>query len=291
MSSFLKKNGRKVSYSNEVWKVVLEDGTEAIFKTSKDGDLSRNDMEETAFDFSVHTKLAYLPPIVLRSVKLPGASKSKLGFLSVFVETNIDAVALTLKEFEAWINSVDEPARSNYKVFNYVFGNWDIGSDNTLLLERKNGDKAQRFIIAIDNNCLINLQKVKYGELQFARYYYLYDDDTQEADPFPFEQSKECDESARQMILKKYGRRITKREHNYVIFNGDYWAQFYGMDYYKFMLYPESIPEETVQTLKGLKREQLREIMARKHNMDQRREAIVDGILERRDSMLEHFGA
>ncbi|MDR1260151.1 MAG: hypothetical protein LBJ83_00220 [Oscillospiraceae bacterium] len=279
MHKYLEDNGRKSSYSSEVYKVTLEDGTEAVFKIAP-----KCHTEELAFNFSVYTKLAYLPPIVFRSVKLPQSTQEKNGFLSLFVKTDIDAGSLKFQEFKNWLNEIPEPNKSNYSIFNFVFGNYDAGPLNILLLNRDN----KQFPILIDNECLLWLQKVKYGDLPFIRWHRLFDANSDS--PFPFDKAKEVTAETRKTIKKQYGYFPNRRVHNYIIFNGYYWLQFIEDVAYSFLLYPDTLPKNTIPILKSLTKERLEEIVTKTHDMNAHKEAMIDGILERRDAVLKHFG-
>jgi hypothetical protein len=297
MRDFLQRRKKQTVFSGSVFKVTLEGGIEAVFKTTSGGDMVRDRMEETAYDLSVYTNLAYIPPTVHRTLECDfdgnGRVGGKSGFLSLFVDTEFDLLGCTKEQFCAVLSKIDEEELLNYKIFNFVFGNWDVGPGNVLVARYGNGKEARYHIVAIDNEGIANLQKVRYGQVPFVRWLKC-PGAGENIQNFPFEKMEASNESSRGMIASKYGQWPPQRRHNYVLFDGAYWIQFtdfiWGSESdITDLLYPERLPETAKEKLKSLTKENLIVLIAQSTNITDFMRARVDGFIERRDMLLEHF--
>lgn len=296
----LKLENRHADFAGLVYKVKLDNGLEAIFKTDTNGYLSEGKMEETAYDISVATKISFVPPTVYRSLTCNfegnGKSLTKTGFLSLFVKTDEDLICLSKNQFNKLFSRTGKERMANFKIFNFVFGNWDVGPHNMLIYKYNRDKEVDYFPISIDNEGISNFQKVRYGEIPFVKFY---NSGTHENEQivFPFDSAKFSDKESKQKVYSILGYYPQSRIHNYIIWNGKYFAQFIGSYWgspsdITDLLYTNYLPEKTKKTLQSLSRQKLLKIM----NEDEKSAssgliAIIDDMLERRDMLLDHFNA
>ncbi|GHV30397.1 hypothetical protein FACS189481_4570 [Clostridia bacterium] len=297
MKDFLLRNKKQAIFSGSVFKVTLEGGIQAVFKTTPDGNMMRYRMEETAYDLSVQTKLAYVPPTVHRTLECDfnrnGHMQEKIGFLSLFVDTEFDLPKSTKEQFYAFLSKLSEDELCNYKTFNFVFGNWDVGPHNVLVAKDGDNENAHYHLIAIDNEGMANLQKVQYGKVPFVRWLTCPGAGRNIHD-FPFDQAKASDEASRETIAKRYNQWPPKRRHNYVLFDGVYWTQYtdfwWGSENNTTdLLYPERLTETAKEKLKSLTKENLLELIAQSNDITDFMKTRVDGFIERRNILFKHF--
>lgn len=298
MRDFLRRCKKQAVFSGSVFRVALEGGIKAVFKTTSDGNMVRDRMEETAYDLSAYTNFAYVPPTVHRTLECDfsgnGRAEKKSGFLSLFVDTEFDSLRYTKEQFCAILSKIDEEELLNYKVFNFVFGNWDVGPGNVLVARCDSGKETRYHLVAIDNEGIANLQRVRYGEAPFVRWLKC-PGAGENIQDFPFDEVNRSGETSREMVARKYGQWPPKRQHNYALFDGAYWAQFadfiWGSESdVTDLLYPKRLTETAKEKLKSLTKESLLELIAQSAGITDFMKARVDGFIERRDMLLEHFG-
>ena len=182
---------------------------------------------------------------------------------------------------------------ANFKIFNFVFGNWDVGPHNMLISEYKRGNNIDYFPISIDNEGIANIQKVRYGAIPFVKFF-----GTNSSNPkteFPFDEAKLSDTAAKQEVSKELNFYPPGRTHNYIVWSGCYWAQFFD-SYWDSpsditdLLYADYLPPKTKIALKNLSKEQLFKIFDKtEQTASEHLKEIVIGILERRDMLLAKF--
>ena len=297
MREALKSDNRNADFSGAVYKVKLSNGLEAVFKTTDSGNLAKDRMEEAAYDISVATGIAFVPPTVHRNLTADfnktGHTQTKTGFLSLFVENQTDLISLSKTKFDELLERSGEERVANFKIFNFVFGNWDVGPHNMLISEYKRGNNIDYFPISIDNEGIANIQKVEYGEIPFVKFF-----ETNSSIPkteFPFDEAKLSDTAAKQEVSEKIGFYPLGRTHNYIVWNGCYWAQFFD-SYWGSpkdivdLLYTNYLPPKTKIALKNLSKEQLFKIFGKtEQTASEHLKGIVAGILKRRDMLLTEF--
>ncbi|MBQ3068254.1 MAG: hypothetical protein IJC97_04410 [Oscillospiraceae bacterium] len=297
MREVLKSANRNADFSGMVYKVKLSNGLEAVFKTTEEGNLTKDRMEEAAYDISVATGIAFVPPTVHRALTADfnktGHTQTKAGFLSLFVRTQTDLISLSKTRFDELLERSGKERVANFKIFNFVFGNWDVGPHNMLISEYKRGNNIDYFPISIDNEGIANIQKVEYGEIPFVKFF-----GTNSSIPkaeFPFDEAKLSDTAAKQEVSNKLGFYPPGRTHNYIIWNGCYWAQFFD-SYWGSpkdivdLLYTNYLPPKTKIALKNLSKEQLFKIFGKtEQTASEHLKEIVAGILKRRDMLLTEF--
>ncbi|MGN1039400.1 MAG: hypothetical protein ACI4PI_01780 [Oscillospiraceae bacterium] len=297
MREVLKSANRNADFSGMVYKVTLSNGLEAVFKTTEEGNLTKDRMEEAAYDLSVATDIAFVPPTVHRALTADfnktGHTQTKTGFLSLFVETQTDLISLSKTKFDELLERSGKERVANFKIFNFVFGNWDVGPHNMLISEYKRGDNIDYFPISIDNEGIANIQKVEYGEIPFVKFFGA--NSSTSKTEFPFDEAKLSNAAAKQEVSNQLGFYPPGRTHNYIIWNGRYWAQFFD-SYWGSpkdiidLLYTNYLPPKTKIALKNLSKEQLFKIFGKtEQTASEHLKEIVAGILKRRDMLLAGF--
>ncbi|MDR1354342.1 MAG: hypothetical protein LBJ38_02265 [Oscillospiraceae bacterium] len=283
MREYLKSQGRRVSYSTEVYKVTLQDGTDAVFKPG-----SGAEMEEAVSDLANSLGLGYVPPVVRREVTINGKSGTKSGLLSLYVPTDIDACTFSVTQMRDKLSTAaDENDVVGWQCLNFLVGNYDLDFGNLLLASAKN---SRVIPVSIDNEGIRRVPRIQYGELPFVRWRDLGGSHDQADKPFPFVDGKPCDESARRMLKNQYGIAVTRREHSYAIYNGYYYAQFTDEDPFTFMICPEELTAKTATTLKDLTKEKVVGIISKSVPDSAPIDEIASSVMDRRDALLQHFG-
>jgi hypothetical protein len=227
MKEYLQSCGKKAEFDGEVYFVELDNGLKAVFKSLPKDDLGDAYAEVAAYQASIILGFPHVPPTVMTTIK------GMKGSLQLFVETDIDALDPGIYDSALKETPLEDVA--NLHLFYFVFGQWDSGPHNILILK----DKEKTHLIAIDNSGIRNHQHVKYGSLPFVRV--LYSDKLQTNDwdkPFPFEQVKTIEnpttEKMRQIFantlpesyyqsFKSYGLPL-----RYVTYRNSLWKQYHA---------------------------------------------------------------
>jgi hypothetical protein len=157
------------------------------------------------------------------------------GSLQLFVETSIDALAPGV--FDQTLKEVDRDELAHLKLFYFVFGQWDTGPHNILIIE----DQTKKHLIAIDNSGIRNRQHVRYGELPFVRM--CYNDAFKTNDwgkPFPFDKAQIIHNPTGENLKKVFGNKLPenfyktfktyKDPFKYVLYENSLWRQFHAFD-------------------------------------------------------------
>jgi hypothetical protein len=284
MEDYLKEHGKTADFDGEVYSVYLENGLHCVFKVTTDEILG----ELIAYKISKEFGFGNVPPTIYVTLDLPieGQMVSKTGYLSLFVDSPIDLAKYSDEEFFALLAKMDPEEVANFKIFNFVFGNFDVGVHNTLIYKYNN----KLYPILIDNEGISNEKIVEYGDIPFVKFHYF-----DSIDDFPFSPSNiySCDKGARS-IFKKHGYNPPNYEHNFMIFKNSYWVQYKGQGHalrIKKLLYPDFIPENTKKSLDRMEREKLLNIFPQDEAMKSNVKRLIEQILERRDMLVKHnFG-
>jgi hypothetical protein len=288
MKEHLHSLGKKGEFDGDVFFVELDNGLKAVFKSLPKDDLGDACAEVAAYQASVDLGFPNVPPTVMANIK------GMKGSLQLFVETDIDALDPGI--YERALNAADEEDVANLHLFYFVFGQWDTGSHNILILK----DKRKTHLIAIDNSGVRNHQRVKYGNLPFVRV--CYSDKLQTNDwgkPFPFEQAKTIENPITESLRKTFGDKLPesfyqsfksyKLPFRYVTHQNSLWRQYHAGDEEFVMSFTNHLSDQTRKTLKRLDLPMLRKIFVCAKNADFFTPAYLEAILERRDQVLRHF--
>lgn len=156
MGNYLKRNGKSSDFSGKVYKIDLDGGIEAVFKVS---DSYQSSLAETAaYRMSKELKFFYVPPTVSRNIVIDGENRS--GTLQLFISTNIDLCAIEDEdEFNSYLkNNTNKDDLENFKIYNFVFGQWDVGGPNLFI--------KNEIPISFDNEHILDLSYFpSYGEM------------------------------------------------------------------------------------------------------------------------------
>jgi len=280
MREYLLETGKESDFCGQVFVVILDNGLKCVFKCEKDDDELKS--EVLAWKISKEFNLGNVVPVVYREINL-GNGKLEKGFLSLFAESDDDLLKYSEEEFYNFLNNLDKNEVIDYKIFNFLFGNFDVGAHNLLTCNRK--------LIMIDNEGIVNTQCVKYGDVPFIKFYQF---NRSSKFPvlnytFPFELARFADLVSRTEIKNKYNYNPTRYMHNFIIFDNSYWVQFIEENHakrIKNLIYTDCLPEEIKLKLNNITREKLQEIFKIKNK---RVENLILGILERKEMLIKKF--
>ncbi|MBA3813667.1 MAG: hypothetical protein H0X26_04135 [Alphaproteobacteria bacterium] len=288
MREHLQSTGKKAEFDGDVFFVELDNGLKAVFKNLPKDDLGDAHAEVAAYQASISLGFPNVPPTVMTDIK------GMKGSLQLFVETRIEALNPGI--YEHALNEVDEEDVANLHLFYFVFGQWDSGPHNILIVK----DKEKTQLIAIDNSGVRNHQRVKYGELPFVRV--CYSDKLKTNDwgkPFPFEQAKTIENPTTETLQKTFGDTLPASFYQsfkgyglpfrYVIHQNSLWRQYHAGDGEFLMSFTHHLSDRTRKALEGLNLSMLKKIFTSAKNADFLTPAYLEAILERRDQVLRHF--
>jgi hypothetical protein len=288
MKEHLESCGKKVEFDGEVYLVELDNGHKAVFKTFPPRHMADAYAEVAAYEASRVLGFPHIPPTVMTTLK------DQKGSLQLFVETDVDSLVPDL--YEAALKNVSADDMANLKLFYFVFGQWDTGPHNTLILK----DKTQNYLIAIDNSAICNPQYVRYGELPFVQLYYSDRLQTNDDDkPFPFDQAEIIKKPTTQKIRKIFGHKLPEDFYQqikfygptfrYVIYRNALWKQFHAGDEDFVLSFTDYLPEQTRKSLEGLNLAVLKRIFACAKGEAFLTPGYLQTILDRRDQVLTYF--
>ncbi len=285
MKNYLKSKSKKCDYSGKVYLVTLKNGLKAVFKSSE-GYLA----EIAAYKASRFLGFPFIPPTVIRRIR------GEKGSLQFFVSTDIDA--LNFKEYQKALKNILSKDLANLKLFYFIFGQFDTGPHNILILK----NKSRTFLIAIDNEGIRNRQFVRYGELPFVGI--LCSDKFNTNDwhqvNFPFENAQtifNCDEKKLRSIFQNkvpedfYSRFKNKKPFvfRYIIYQNRMWRQFHAFDKRFIKSYTEFFPEDAIKKLRSLDEKVLKKIFFDAIGSDFLTNKYLNSILDRRDQVLRKY--
>jgi hypothetical protein len=283
MRDYLEKHGRAADFNGEVYSVYLENGLHCVFKVTRD-DIHG---ELIAYKISKEFGFGNVPPTTCVTLDLPseGRMVSKIGYLSLFIDSHIDLAKYTDAELFDLLAKMDPEEVANFKIFNFIFGNFDVGVHNILIYKYNN----KLYPVLIDNEGIINEKMLmKYGEVPFVKFHYF-----DSVDDFPFSISCifPCDKNSR-TVFKKHGYNPPKYEHNFMIFKNAYWVQYSGKGHalrIRKLLYPDFIPENTRKSLQKMDKKKLLNIFPQDKTIKSKVNRLSEQILERRDMLIKQF--
>jgi hypothetical protein len=292
MHEYLPLNGKSSRFTSTVFLVELENGMSAVFKPDEEGD---SYFEEVAYQLSCYLGFPYIPPTVIRTIN--GVS----GSLQLFV--NADSQGAD----QEMLTRVDEDDFNRLKVFCFIFGQWDAYKDNLLLMEDKSTHKV--YPIAIDNNMIKMIQKVRYGESPYVALRYSKKINSHDFDrSFPFEQAVLIEDLSKENIKKIFSVSMPIgfieyfpyhcEKYKYVFYQNYLWRQF-DLDGQS-ISFVEKCSLETYSVLKSINLSDLKSIYAKampyifkgklyaKENESFIQE-YFDDILDRRDQVIKYL--
>lgn len=288
MKEHLESCGKKVEFDGEVYLVELDNGLKAVFKSFPQKHIGDAYGEVAAYEASVVLGFPHIPPTIMTTVK------GKEGSLQLFVETEVDPLVSGV--YEVALKEISANDIANLKLFYFVFGQWDTGPHNTLILK----DKHKTHLIAIDNSVISNSQYVIYGELPFVQLYYSDQLQTNDLDqPFPFDQAKVIKKPTTEKVRKVFGDKLPESFYQdfkfygpsfrYVVYHNSLWKQFHAGDEEFDISFTNHIPNQTRKSLEDLNLAVLKKIFSCAKGADFLTPAYLQAILERRDQVLRYF--
>ena len=288
MKDYLHSCGKKAEFDGNVFFVELDNGLKAVFKSLPKDDLGDAYAEVAAYQASVVLGFPHIPPTVMAEIK------GMKGSLQLFVKTNIDALDPGI--YDCALKDAPMEDVANLQLFYFVFGQWDSGPHNTLILK----DKENTHLIAIDNSGIRNHQHVKYGSLPFVRVRYSDTLQTNDWDkPFPFEQAKVIQNPTSEKLRKAFGDIFPESFYQtfksygfpfrYVIYRNSLWRQYHEGNKKFVMSFTNHLSDQTRKKLEGLNLPLLKKIFACAKNIDFLTPSYLEAILERRDQVLRYF--
>ncbi len=287
MQVFLASKGKKVEFEGKVFLVELDNGLKAVFKCLSEEEMDDAYAEVAAYHASIELGFPYIPPTVMRSME------GMKGSLQLFVDTPIDALAPGI--FKQALEKADPEEVANLKVFYFVFGQWDTGAHNILILD----GQETKHLIAIDNSGIKQRQYVRYGELPFVRTNYSEKLKTNDwyGVPFPFDQAKTIQHPTPEKLKEVFGNAFPDSFYQsfksyqssltYVIYQNSLWRQFHGGESEFVKSYTATISEKTYQALQHLDISLLNKFFKEAKGAEFLKDAYLEAILERRDQVLQ----
>ena len=289
MKEHLESREKKIEFDGEVYLVELDNGLKAVFKPLPEDDLDNSYAEVAAYEASVMLGFPHIPPTIMVTIK------GKKGSLQLFVETPLDALDLDVYR-KAFENApIDDVA--NLKLFYFIFGQWDTGPHNTLILK----DQAKTYLIAIDNSGICNRQHVKYGSLPFVRV--LYSDQLRTDDwdkPFPFDQEKSIENPTVEKVRRTFKKTLPDSfyaalkfydDHpfRYVVYQNSLWRRYHADEQLFIVSFTTYLPEQTKKKLEALNLAVLKKVFDVSKSADFPTSAYLKAVLDRRDQVLKYF--
>lgn len=288
MREYLQSLGKEAEFDGDVYLVELDNGLKAVFKPLSPDDIGDAHAEVAAYKASVNLGFPHIPPTVMTQIQ------GKKGSLQLFIETKIDS--LSPGAYESALSEVHPNDLANLKLFYFVFGQWDSGGHNLLILK----DKKKTSLVAIDNSGIRNHQYVKYGQLPFIRV--LYSDKINSNDwdkPFPFDQAKSIESPTAEKIRQTLGDLLPDGFYKsfksygppfrYVLYRNSLWRQYHAGNETFILSFADHLPDQTRKKLEKLNLATLKKIFEEAKNADFLTPAYLAAILERRDQVLQYF--
>ena len=164
LHDFFKKQNISISFTNDVYVIEFCNQTKAIFKPAKDEDVWYAYAEVAAYKASLWLGFPCVPPTILRDIN------DAWGSVQLYVQGDHDLV----------VNDLEQEAV--YKIFCFIFGQWDVCKSNRLVYK----DKKDLILVAIDNANIADRQKCKYGEHPYVCVW-AKDDNFYDNEPFSFD--------------------------------------------------------------------------------------------------------
>jgi len=295
MKEYLQSCGKRIEYEGNVFLVKLDNGLKAVFKSVPEDEIGDAYAEVAAYQASVVFGFPNVPPTIISQIN------SMKGSLQLFVETPIDSLKPGV--YESALKEASPEDVANLKFFYFVFGQWDTGEHNIVIL--KNQEKT--LLIAIDNSGICNHQHVKYGSLPFVQTRYSDALNTDDWDsPFPFEQAKTIEYPTTEKLQKTFGDAFPESFYQYVdkfyqsdkfrdlpfryvIYRNCLWWQYNAEDTKFILSFTSNLPDLTREKLKALDLTLLNKIFEDAQGNEFLTQVYLEAILERRDQVLRYF--
>lgn len=288
MREHLESSGKTAEFDGEVYLVELDNGLKAAFKSLPNDDIGDVYAEVAAYQASVVLGFPHIPPTVMTTIK------GMKGSLQLFVETEIDALAPGT--YEAALKEASADDLANLKLFYFVFGQWDSGAHNILILK----DQEKTHLIGIDNSGIRNHQYATYGSLPFVRV--LFSDKLETDDcgkPFPFELAKTIESPTTEKLREVFGNSLPESFYQsfksyslpfrYVTYRNSLWRQYHAGDEDFVISFTNHLPDQTRKSLEALNLSVLKKIFVCAKGADFLTPSYLEAILERRDQVLRYF--
>lgn len=144
MRSYLRRQGKAVRTINAVFIATLANGLKAVFKPERRPLHRYMYGEVAAYRASKMLGQKLVPPTVLKTYR------GKRGSLQFFVVTPYDM--LKMSDYTKNFTLLSRKARSDMKIFRYVFGLWDTHRGNLLIAQ---GKDETRYLALIDNSFIL----------------------------------------------------------------------------------------------------------------------------------------
>lgn len=288
MKEYLHSLGKKAEFDGNVFFLELDNGLKAVFKSLPAEDMGDAYAEVAAYQASIVLGFPHIPPTIMTEIK------GMKGSLQLYVETNIDALSPGVYESALKEAALEDIA--NLQLFYFVFGQWDTGPHNLLIVK----DKKKISLVAIDNSGIRNLQHVKYGTLPFVRVRYSDSLQTMDWDkPFPFESAKSIEDPTAEKLKQTFrdifpesfyqSFKSYKFPFRYVIYKNSLWRQYHAGDKEFILSFTNYLPDQTRKKLESLNLGLLKKIFSCAQNADFLTPAYFSAILERRDQVLQYL--
>lgn len=288
MREHLDSHGKKAEFDGDVFFVELDNGLKGVFKNLPNDDLGDGYAEVAAYQASVVLGFPHIPPTVMTSIK------GMKGSLQLFVETEIDALDQGI--YDAALKEASANDLANLKLFYFVFGQWDSGVHNILILK----DQDKTHLIAIDNSGIRNHQYATYGSLPFVRVLFSEKLETNDWDkPFPFELAKTIENPTTEKLREVFGNSLPESFYQsfksyslsfrYVTYRDCLWRQYHAGHEGFEISFTNHLPEQTRKSLEALNLPVLKKIFVCAKGADFLTPSYLQAILERRDQVLRYF--
>ncbi len=280
MKAYLKSKTKKYNYTGQVYLVFFDNGLKGVFKPG-----TNYHIEVSAYKMSRYLGFPLIPPTVIRNIN------GKKGSLQLFIKSDIDT--LNYRQYNKFIKQVSKNDIANINLFNFVFGKWDCGPENVIIL--KNNSKT--YLISIDNESIQDLQFVKYGKKPFVRIFQNIKFSTKDFNKsFPFEKAillKNCNQSKlraefKKKLSEKFYHRFKYRksfQFKYILYKNGLWRQYIYID----RSYTEIYPRESILKLKKLNKKILTYIFSDCKSLNFFTDEYIRFILDRRDQLMKHI--
>lgn len=282
MKDHLQSQGKICDFNGKVFVVELNNGLKAVFKDCSE-DLGDAEAEVAAYQASVFLGFPNVPPTIIKEIE------GVKGSFQLFVETTIDA--LKLKNYKETLQEAGPEDLANLNLFYFIFGQWDTGPHNILILK----EKEKTHLVAIDNSGIRNQQHVKYGDLPFVRLFYNESLNTNDEDqPFPFDQTRTIGDYA-ESYLDKFPPYLKQNKRRWslpaVIYQNGLWVQYHAGDEDFDKSVAAMLPEKTKEILEKLDLGTLKKIFTINEGKlpDFATDSHLKAILERWDQVLKSF--
>lgn len=142
LQDFFGRQNISIPFTNDVYLMQFCNQINAIFKPAKDEDVRYAYAEVAAYKASLWLGFPCVPPTVLRQID------DVWGSVQLYIQGDHDLV----------MNDLEQEAA--YKIFCFIFGQWDVCKSNRLVYK----NKENQILVAIDNANIADRQKCRYGE-------------------------------------------------------------------------------------------------------------------------------